>query len=65
MIITWQLWFPWQPFMKKANFYRNIKDNILIKYMIFYENCMATLVAMATVHEKIQMAFPMKQLSQF
>ena len=33
-------------------FYRNIKHNVLITYMkSFYENCMATLVAMATVHE--------------
>ena len=31
----------------------------------FDENFMATLVAMATVHEKFQMAFPMKVLSQF
>ena len=28
----------------------------------FYENYMATLVAMATIHEKIQMTFPMKLL---
>ena len=46
-------------------FHRNIKDNVLITYMKFYENCMATLVAMATVHEKFQMTFPMKVLSQF
>ena len=45
--------------------HRNIKDNVLITYIKFYENCMATLVAMATVHEKFQMTFPMKVLSQF
>ena len=30
-----------------------VEDNVLITYMkIFYENCMASLVAMATIHEK-------------
>ena len=34
-------------------------------YEVFYENCIATLVAMATVHEKFQMTFPIKVLSKF
>ena len=33
--------------------------------MNLYENYMANLVAMATVHEKIQMTFPIKLQSQF
>ena len=49
-----------------ANFYRGIiEDNVLIDIMFFYENYMATLVAMATVNEKIQMTFPMNLLIQF
>ena len=43
-----------------------VEDNVLITYMkFFYENCMASLVVMKTIHEKIQMTFPMKLLSQF
>ena len=42
-----------------------IKPVAVITYLKFYENCNATLVAMATVHEKFQMTFPMKVLSQF
>ena len=54
------------PLSQKANFYRINKNNILITYIdFFYENYMATLVAIATVHEKIQMMFPMKLLGQF
>ena len=51
--------------LEKLIFHSNIKDNVLNTYMKFHENCMATLVAMATVHEKFQMTFPMKELSQF
>ena len=44
----------------------NIKDNVLILYTTFFnENCMTTLVAMATVHEENLMTFPMKVLRQF
>ena len=44
---------------------RIIKDNVLITYMKFYENNMATLVAMATIYENIQITFPMKLLRQY
>ena len=55
-----------EPFELESQFLnRNIKDNVLITYMKIYENCTTTLVAMATVHEKFQMTFPIKVLSQF
>ena len=46
-------------------FHRIFEDNVLIIFMKFYENYMATLVVLAPVHEKIQMAFPLKLDSQF
>ena len=53
------------PFELGSYFFK--EDNVLITYMkfFFYKNCMASLVAMATVHEKIQMTFPMELLSHF
>ena len=45
--------------------HRIFEDNVLNYKWVFYENCMATLVVMANVHEKNRMTFSMKLLSQF
>ena len=48
-------------------FHRIFEDNVLITYVkfFFYENCMASVVAMTPIHEKIQMTIPVELLSQF
>ena len=44
-----------EPLYARAfTFNRIIVDNVLITFMNFYKNYMATLVAMATVHKKIK-----------